>query len=77
MPEIRLGTQLGNVSAQSTLLARAGYVHQAGVDNQGSGPSLGLGLAQGRVSLDITRVFENFSTGLGKPPTYISIRVGL
>jgi hypothetical protein len=77
LPEFRLGAQIGYVTAQSTLLARGGYVYQPAVESSAGGPSLGLGLAQGRVSLDITRVFESFSTGVGKPPTYISIRVGL
>lgn len=77
LPEFRLGAQIGYVSAQSTLLARAGYVYQPSVESAATGPSVGLGLAQGRVSLDLTRVFETFSSGLGTPPTYISIRVGL
>jgi hypothetical protein len=29
------------------------------------------------VQLDLARIFESFSSGLGKPPTYISIRIGL
>jgi hypothetical protein len=77
LPEFRAGAQIGYVTAQSTLLARAGYTYQPTIESSAGGPSLGLGLAQGRVSLDITRVFESFSTGVGKPPTFISIRVGL
>jgi hypothetical protein len=76
--EFRLGAQLGYMSGPSRLLIRAGYVMQ---QEEGSsilgGPSLGFGLTSGRVQLDLARIFESFSTGLGTPPTYISIRVGL
>ena len=77
-PEFRAGVQAGYVTAQSTLLVRAGYVVQPGSGGSSStGPSLGIGLGQGRVALDLSRIFETFSTGLGTPPTYISIRVRL
>ncbi|MDB4891523.1 MAG: hypothetical protein JWL61_3378 [Gemmatimonadetes bacterium] len=76
--EIRLGAQLGYATGPSRVFVRAGYVKQEG---EGSallaGPSLGLGLTSGRVQLDLARIFESFSSGLGSPPTYISIRVGL
>jgi hypothetical protein len=76
--ELHLGAQLGYTTAQTTLLVRGGYVAQRSTGPEsGSGPSLGLGLANGRVQLDFARVFETFSSGLGKPPTYVSIRVGL
>jgi hypothetical protein len=29
------------------------------------------------VRLDLARIFESLSSALGKPPTFISIRVGL
>jgi hypothetical protein len=76
--EIRLGAQLGYTAGASRAFVRAGYVRQEG--GEGSlvaGPSLGLGLTSGRVQLDLARIFESFSSGLGAPPTYISIRVGL
>jgi hypothetical protein len=76
--ELHLGAQLGYTTAQTTLFVRGGYVAQRSTGPEsGSGPSLGLGLANGRVQLDFARVFETFSSGLGKPPTYVSIRVGL
>jgi hypothetical protein len=76
--EIRLGAQLGYATGPSRVFIRAGYVKQQGVDaSLVTGPSLGLGLTSGRVQLDIARIFDSFSTGLGAPPTYISIRVGL
>jgi len=76
--EFRVGAQLGYTTGPSRLLIRGGYVMQQG-EASGilGGPSLGLGLTSGRVQLDLARIFESFSTGLGTPPTYISIRVGL
>lgn len=77
-PELRMGAQLGYVAGPSMLHVRAGYVIQSSSGGASSnGPSLGLGLATGRVRLDLARIFESLSSALGKPPTYISIRVGL
>jgi Uncharacterised protein family (UPF0164) len=76
--ELHLGGEVGYVTPQATLLARAGYVAQGSTGSESStGPSVGFGIASGRVQLDFARIFESFSTGLGVPPTYISIRVGL
>jgi hypothetical protein len=76
--EIRLGAQLGYAAGPSRVFLRGGYVKQQGVGSELlAGPSLGLGLTSGRVQLDLARIFESFSSGLGTPPTYISIRVGL
>lgn len=76
--EIRLGAQLGYAAGPSHAFVRAGYVRQEGGGSALlAGPSLGLGLTSGRVQLDLARIFESFSSGLGTPPTYISIRVGL
>ena len=74
--ELRVGAQLSYLAGPSHLLVRAGYVKQQ-VSSALAGPSLGLGLTSGRVQLDLARIFESFSTGLGTAPTYISIRVGL
>jgi hypothetical protein len=74
--ELCLGGQLSYAAGPSHLLIRAGYVKQQ-VSSALTGPSLGLGLTSGRVQLDLARIFESFSTGLGTAPTYISIRVGL
>ena len=77
-PEFRLGAQLGYAAGNSVLAIRGGYVaQQSNGGESATGPSLGLGLASGRVQLDLARIFESFSSGLGKPPTYISIRIGL
>ncbi|HEV7994214.1 MAG TPA: PorV/PorQ family protein [Gemmatimonadaceae bacterium] len=76
--QIRLGGQASYAAGASKLLVRAGYVVQPSSNGEAStGPSLGLGLSSGRVQLDLARVFDSFSSGLGKPPTYVSIRVGL
>jgi hypothetical protein len=76
--EVHVGAQLGYVAGSSLLMIRGGYVAQQSSGGESStGPSLGLGLASGRVQLDLARIFESFSSGLGKPPTYISIRIGL
>jgi hypothetical protein len=75
-PEVRVGSQLSYASGTSRVLVRAGYNLQQS-ESITSGASVGVGLATGRVQLDLSRIFESFSTGLGTPPTYISIRVGL
>lgn len=76
--EFHFGGEVGYLSGQTTLQIRAGYVLQTSNGSEGgTGPSIGLGLSSGRVQLDLARIFETFSTGLGSPPTYISIRVGL
>ena len=76
-PELRVGGQLGYAAGTSKLIVRAGYIRQPPNGSQLTGPSLGLGLVSGRVQLDLARIFESFSSALGVPPTYISIRVGL
>jgi hypothetical protein len=77
-PELHVGGQLGYLAGSSLLAVRGGYVAQQSNGGESStGPSLGLGLSSGRVQLDLARIFESFSSGLGKPPTYISIRIGL
>ena len=76
-PQLGIGVQVGYVAPQSAVFVRAGSVLQLRGNAASTGPSVGIGLAQGRVQLDLTRIFETFSTGLGVPPTYISIRVGL
>jgi hypothetical protein len=76
--EFRLGAQAGYAAGTSMLVIRGGYVVKPSSGGESStGPSLGLGLSSGRVQLDLARIFESLSTGLGKPPTYVSIRVGL
>lgn len=75
-PELHMGVQVGYSSGKSRVVGRAGYVIQQ-ESSGATGPSLGFGLASGRVQLDVARVFETFNTGLGVPPTYFSIRLGL
>jgi hypothetical protein len=73
---VHVGGQASYAAGAATLIVRGGYAWQQG-GGITSGPSLGLGLASRRVQLDLARVFEDVSSSLGKPPTYISIRVGL
>ena len=77
--ELHVGGEVGYTSGSTLLFARAGYVLQAqGADGErNAGPSFGAGIASGRVKIDFARVLETVSTGLGVPPTYISIRIGL
>jgi hypothetical protein len=76
--ELHLGAEAGYVVGETSVFARGGYVVQQSQDAASPvGPSLGIGLATKRVQIDFARIFESFSTGLGKPPTYISIRLGL
>jgi hypothetical protein len=76
--EFRVGAQASYAAGSSRLMIRGGYVVQPSANGESaSGPSLGLGLSSGRVQLDLARVFDDLSSALGKPPTYVSIRVGL
>lgn len=77
--EVHVGGEVAYASGTTMLFARAGYVLQAqGADGErNTGPSFGAGIASGRVKIDFARVLETVSTGLGVPPTYISIRLGL
>jgi hypothetical protein len=77
-PEFHIGAEVGYVSGETSLFVRGGYFMQQSQDAESStGPSLGFGLSNRRVQFDFARVFESFSTGLGKPPTYISVRIKL
>ncbi|MDB4915735.1 MAG: hypothetical protein JWM95_3379 [Gemmatimonadetes bacterium] len=76
--ELHAGAEVGYVSGNTALSLRGGYVHAISAGPSSSfGPSLGFGIASGRVQLDVARIFDSFSPGLGSPPTYVSIRVGL
>ncbi|MBA3672473.1 MAG: PorV/PorQ family protein [Gemmatimonadaceae bacterium] len=87
LPELHLGTELaydapaGTLSAKApatSLFARAGYVtQQATGAPSATGPSIGIGIRSGRIQLDYSRIFEQFSSELGRVPTYVSFRVGL
>lgn len=76
--EVHVGGELGYVSEQATVSLRGGYIYQESSGPESSvGPSIGFGLTSGRVRLDFAQVFDTFSTGLGKTPRFVSIRVGL
>ena len=74
--EFRLGGEVGYKSGVTTVYARGGLVTLS-YESVQAGPTIGFGLQNQRVQLDVARVWEHFSTDLGKPPTYISVRVGL
>lgn len=74
--EVHAGADVSYTSGKTMLSLRGGYVYQQTASSTG-GPSLGFGIASGRVQLDVARIFDSVSSGLGNPPTYISIRVGL
>lgn len=63
-----VGTALG---FQKEYFLRAGYNKQSGLPGV---PSLGLGMVFGAFSIDFSRQFDEFSQGLGEPPTFISLR---
>lgn len=50
---------------------RAGYIRDPW---NGSGAAVGLGLAAGKLVLDLARTFGGLSADGGKPPTYFSLR---
>lgn len=74
--EIHLGGELGYVAGDATLTLRGGYIYQqAGTLDSSAQPSVGFGIASGRVQLDFAQLFD--PAALGKPPRYVSIRLGL
>jgi hypothetical protein len=66
--EGRVGAELG---WRERAFLRGGYVFNS---SEIAGPSLGIGLATGGLRIDIARIFEEFSTGAGQTPTYVSLR---
>jgi hypothetical protein len=59
---------------QRRAFLRGGYVFESSRSEAG-GPSLGLGLVSGSVSIDIARVFTGFSADAGQAPTFLSLRI--
>lgn len=76
--QLRFGSPLPRVGAEFTWQQRAflrgGYVFESSRSEAG-GPSLGLGLVSGNVSIDIARVFTGFSADAGQAPTFLSLRL--
>lgn len=69
-PSPRFGA---NIGYRERAFFRAGYIFDRG-DGEGTGPSLGFGLASGSLVLDIGRILRGLSADAGKPPTYVSLR---
>lgn len=61
----------GDLVFQKRLHLRGGY---AAREADGSGASLGLGVATGKIEFDIARSFGGLSSDAGQPPTYFSLR---
>lgn len=59
---------------QQRVMLRGGYVFDAGPGTAQDGPTVGLGLAAGRLVVDIAREFQGLSVDAGRPPTYVSLR---
>ncbi len=68
-PRLRIGMELGYVDL---IRIRTGY---AFIDAETRGPSVGLGVRLGRLSVDFSRVFYDSSNF--DEPVYISIRAGI
>ena len=68
-PAVHVG---GELALQEQLYLRAGYATGTG---DGTGPAFGLGFVRGRLGVDFAREFTGLSADLGKPPTYLSLRV--
>jgi hypothetical protein len=72
-PGLRLGAE---ASWQHRVALRGGYVFEDASDGGAgaSGPTVGLGLAAGRLVVDIAREFQGLSVDAGQPPTYVTLR---
>ncbi len=66
-PDVRVGAELGY---GETVRLRAGY---AFLQQENSGPSVGVGVRMGRIGLDFARVF--FTSGSFDEPVYLSLRI--
>lgn len=70
-PSARIGADIGY---RKFAYFRAGYVFKEFEGSEQYGPSIGLGLTAGSLQVDLARLFDAFSAGLGDPPTYLSVR---
>lgn len=70
-PSARIGADIGY---RKLAWFRAGYVFKEFESSEQFGPSIGIGLALGKLHLDFARLFDSFSSGVGDPPTYLSLR---
>jgi hypothetical protein len=70
-PSARIGADIGY---RKFAYFRAGYVFKEIEGSEQYGPSIGIGLTAGSLQVDLARLFDAFSAGLGDPPTYLSVR---
>ena len=70
-PSARIGADIGY---RKFAYFRAGYVFKEFEGSEQYGPSIGIGLTAGSLQVDLARLFDAFSAGLGDPPTYLSVR---
>jgi hypothetical protein len=70
-PAPRVGADMG---WRHRAFVRAGYVFKEYTNSEQYGPSIGFGVATGSLSIDLARLFDGFSTEVGQPPTYLSLR---
>jgi hypothetical protein len=70
-PSARIGADIGY---RNVAFFRAGYVFKEFEGSEQYGPSVGIGLSAGNLQVDLARLFDAFSAGIGEPPTYLSVR---
>lgn len=70
-PSARLGADLGY---RKFAFFRAGYLFKEVEGSERYGPSIGIGLVTGSLHIDLARLFDEFSSGVSDPPTYLSVR---
>jgi hypothetical protein len=70
-PSARVGADIGY---RNFAFFRAGYVFKEFEGSEQYGPSIGIGLTAGSLNVDLARLFDAFSSGVGDPPTYLSVR---
>jgi hypothetical protein len=66
-PSLRVGA---NVVVNRRVHLRGGYVFDR---SEASGPSVGVGVSAGSLSVDIARTFEGFSAEAGQAPVHLSL----
>lgn len=70
-PSARVGADVG---WRDRAFLRAGYVFKEYENSEQYGPSIGIGIAAGNLHVDVSRLFEGFSSDVAEPPTYLSLR---
>jgi hypothetical protein len=75
LDEVRIDNPSARVGAdvifQKRFHLRSGYVFDA---SEAGGPSLGVGLVTGNLSVDVAQLFQGLSAESGNAPFYVSLR---